>query len=126
MWIESGGSWAASWRATAPMPAAGRQFSPVARQRMTNSNSRDVTRSSRSKKMPPRKGRKNLSTMASEKPSACGGPHALAHSWLAPSDRAQEDSMMAQLPTEGSRDRNSVQHAAVHLRDAHMGVTHQS
>ena len=78
VWIESGGSWAASWRATAPMPAVGRQFSPVARHRMTNSNRRDVTRSSRSKKMPPRKGRKNLSTMASEKPSACGGLHALA------------------------------------------------
>ena len=71
VWIEPGGIWAASWRVTAPMPAAGRQFSPVARQRMTNSNSRDVTRSSRSKNMPPRKGRKNRSMMASEKPSAC-------------------------------------------------------
>ena len=53
------------------MPPAGRQFEPVARQRMTKSNRREVTRRLRSKKMPPRKGWKKRCTMASEKPSSC-------------------------------------------------------
>lgn len=69
--IASGGSAAASCSGTLPMPLAGRQFWPVARHRMTNSNSRDVTLRAWSKNMPPRKGRKNLYMMASEKPSAC-------------------------------------------------------
>ena len=38
---------------------------------MTNSKSRDVTLRFLSKKIPPRNGLKNLSMMASEKPSAC-------------------------------------------------------
>ena len=37
---------------------------------MTSSKSLDVTLRSLSKKIPPKKGLKNLSTMASEKPSA--------------------------------------------------------
>ena len=41
-----------------------------ARQRMTNSKSRLVVPKLRSKKIPPRKGLKNLSMIASEKPSA--------------------------------------------------------
>ena len=68
---EPAGSCMASCCATAPMPAAGRQFSPVARQRMTNSNRREVVLRPRSKKMPPRKGRKKRSMIAAEKPSAC-------------------------------------------------------
>lgn len=50
------------------MPFAGRQLEPVARQRMTNSKSRLVMSSFRSKKMPPRKGLKKRSMIASEKP----------------------------------------------------------
>ena len=42
---------------------------------MTNSNSLDVTLRPLSKKMPPRKGLKNLSMMASENPSACIASH---------------------------------------------------
>lgn len=43
----------------APMPAAGRQLEPDASVRITNSNRREEVDSERSKKMPPRKGRKN-------------------------------------------------------------------
>ena len=71
VWIASSGSLAASWSATAPIPWAGRQLDPVARHLITNSKSLLVTLSSRSKKMPPRKGRKKRSMMASEKPSFC-------------------------------------------------------
>ncbi len=39
---------------------------------MTNSKSLDVTLRSLSKNIPPKNGLKNLSMMASEKPSACG------------------------------------------------------
>ncbi|KAA6418512.1 MAG: hypothetical protein FRX49_11568 [Trebouxia sp. A1-2] len=42
----------------APMPLAGREFSPDANILMTNSNRREVTLSSLSKKIPPRKGLK--------------------------------------------------------------------
>lgn len=80
------GSRAASCSATAPMPAAGRQLAPVARQRMTNSNSRELVPRSASKKMPPRKGRKKRSMMASEKPSACGASR--AQPWRRAPDRA--------------------------------------
>ena len=41
--------------------------------RSTNSSSLDEVPSSRSKKMPPRKGRKNSETMAGLKPSSCTG-----------------------------------------------------
>ena len=67
------GSLAAICWGTAPMPAAGRQLEPVARQRMTKSNRREVTRRLRSKKMPPRKGWKKRWIMASVKPSAWVG-----------------------------------------------------
>ena len=65
------GNRAASWSATAPMPAVGRQLDPVAKHRITNSKSREVVDRPRSKNMPPKNGRKNRSMMASEKPSAC-------------------------------------------------------
>ena len=64
------GSREAIWSATAPMPRAGRQLEPVARQRMTKVKRREVTRRLRSKKMPPRKGWKKRVTMASLKPSS--------------------------------------------------------
>jgi hypothetical protein len=54
------------------MPRAGRQFEPVASMRITNSNKRLLVVSCVLKNMPPRKGRKKRSMMASEKPSACG------------------------------------------------------
>lgn len=52
------------------MPAAGRQLVPVASMRITNWNSRLLVPREASKKMPPRKGRKKRSMMASEKPSS--------------------------------------------------------
>ena len=69
----------ASWSETAPMPWAGRQLDPVARQRMTKVKRREVTRRLRSKKMPPRKGWKKRCTMASLKPSSC--PQATRRWW---------------------------------------------
>ena len=51
---------------TAPMPCAGRQFCPVASILITKANKREVVPRSLSKKIPPRKGRKNRSIMASE------------------------------------------------------------
>ena len=69
--MASDGSWLASCSPTLPMPFEGRQFWPVAKHRMTNSNSLDVTLRSMSKKIPPKNGLKNLSMMASENPSAC-------------------------------------------------------
>mmetsp|Transcript_112 Transcript_112/g.231 ORF Transcript_112/g.231 Transcript_112/m.231 type:complete len:231 (-) Transcript_112:580-1272(-) len=68
--MEPAGRPAASWSATAPMPAAGRQLEPVASMRITNSNRRELVPSLRSKKMPPKKGVKNFSMMESVKPSA--------------------------------------------------------
>ena len=65
------GKAAAICSAMAPMPLAGREFSPDASILMTNSNRREVTLRSLSKKMPPRNGLKKRSMMASEKPSFC-------------------------------------------------------
>mmetsp|Transcript_1551 Transcript_1551/g.3459 ORF Transcript_1551/g.3459 Transcript_1551/m.3459 type:complete len:236 (-) Transcript_1551:254-961(-) len=62
-------SLAAIWRGTAEMPASGKQLDPVASIFMTNSKRREVVPRDRSKKMPPRKGRKNESTMTGENPS---------------------------------------------------------
>ena len=70
--MEPAGSWEASWVATAPMPAAGRQLLPVASMRMTNRKRREVTVRSRLKKMPPKKGRKKRSMISWLKPSVCG------------------------------------------------------
>lgn len=67
---ESAGRRAASCRGSAPMPRAGRQLLPVASMRITKDVSRDDVRSWVSKKMPPRKGRKNRSMMSALKPSA--------------------------------------------------------
>jgi hypothetical protein len=53
------------------MPAAGRQLEPIASMRITNIKRRDVTVSSRLKKMPPRNGRKKRSIIAAEKPKRC-------------------------------------------------------
>lgn len=69
------GSLAANWSETAPMPFAGRQLDPEASVRITNSNRRLLTPRERSKKIPPRKGRKNWDTIESLKPSACAGRH---------------------------------------------------
>ena len=44
---------------------------PVASMRITNSNRREEVPRERSKKMPPRKGRKKRWAMAALKPSAC-------------------------------------------------------
>jgi hypothetical protein len=41
--------------------------------RMTKEKRREEVPRERSKKMPPRKGRKKRSTISGEKPSACGG-----------------------------------------------------
>ena len=49
------------------------QHPPVASMRMTKAKRREVVPRERSKKMPPRKGRKKRSMMASLKPSSCGG-----------------------------------------------------
>lgn len=68
--IESLPTWPSSQLETAPMPPAGRQLDPVASMRITNSNRREVTVSSRLKKMPPRKGRKNRSMISGLKPSS--------------------------------------------------------
>jgi len=51
------------------MPLAGSVLSPRARHLKTKSNRRDVVSRSGSKKIPPKKGRKNLLMMASENPS---------------------------------------------------------
>jgi len=53
------------------MPLAGRQFEPTASIRMTNWNRRLLVVRLVLKKMPPKKGLKKRSMMASEKPSAC-------------------------------------------------------
>lgn len=59
------------------MPRAGRQFSPVASMRITNSKRRELTERLRSKKMPPRKGRKKRSTMLCENLSSYNHHHPL-------------------------------------------------
>ena len=55
------------------MPREGRQLLPVASMRITKDVSLDDVRSWVSKKMPPRKGRKNRSMMSALNPSACAG-----------------------------------------------------
>mmetsp|Transcript_30975 Transcript_30975/g.68651 ORF Transcript_30975/g.68651 Transcript_30975/m.68651 type:complete len:228 (+) Transcript_30975:911-1594(+) len=86
--MDSGGRRPAICCATAPMPPAGRQLDPTASMRITNSNRRDEVRSSRSKKMPPRKGRKKRRVMASLNPSA------LSFSLMLVSGRASSSSRL--------------------------------
>ena len=69
--MASLGSLLASCSATAPIPPAGKQFEPVANMRITNWNRQLEVLRLRSKKMPPRKGRKKRSVMAVENPSSC-------------------------------------------------------
>mmetsp|Transcript_25771 Transcript_25771/g.84820 ORF Transcript_25771/g.84820 Transcript_25771/m.84820 type:complete len:290 (+) Transcript_25771:271-1140(+) len=66
---DPSGSPAQSWSEMAPMPRAGSVLAPSASMRITNSKSRDVVPSWRSKKMPPRKGMKKRSIIAREKPA---------------------------------------------------------
>mmetsp|Transcript_2915 Transcript_2915/g.7572 ORF Transcript_2915/g.7572 Transcript_2915/m.7572 type:complete len:206 (-) Transcript_2915:819-1436(-) len=72
-WLSSThpcGSRLAICSATFPIPPLGRQLEPVASMRITNWNRRLVVPRELSKKMPPKKGLKNVSMMAGEKPSA--------------------------------------------------------
>lgn len=67
--IESDGNLSANCSGIADIPFAGRVFSPSARHLKMKSNSLEVVSSSGSKKIPPKKGRKNLVIMDSENPS---------------------------------------------------------
>jgi hypothetical protein len=84
--MEPGGNLAANCCGIAVMPLAGRALSPSARQLKTKSNSLEVVWRSLSKKIPPKKGRKKLSMMESEKPiflnkSMVGSSFEVRRSW---------------------------------------------
>ncbi|KAF4403238.1 hypothetical protein G4B88_028009 [Cannabis sativa] len=66
--IESDGSFAANCLGISPMPLAGIVLSPRARLLKMKSNNLEVVSRSRSKKIPPKNGRKNLPIMDSENP----------------------------------------------------------
>ena len=99
-----GGSPAAICSLTLPIPpSAGRQLAPVARLRITNSNSLLEVRKPSSKKIPPRKGLKKRSVISSEKPRARRASSVVVSSSRpCPSETSSSDGASASLGVRSS------------------------
>ena len=108
----------------APIPRAGTATSPSASMRKTNSSMRLDADSERSRRIPPKNGRKNASIISVEKPSAWS--RFMAEVSGRPNSSASEPRPVRPRKRAMRRRSNTVPTPAVSVRHARPGCRHGS